>query len=227
MEYAHMLPARFIDRPNRFIAHGELNRQIITCHVKNTGRCRELLIPGCRIWVQHVPAPGRKTEYDLIAVEKGSRFINMDAAAPNQVFAEYVAQGRFLQPWALVRPETKHGDSRFDFYMEDGPRRLFAEVKGVTLEEGGIVRFPDAPTQRGVKHLHGLMECVRQGYEAWAVFVVQMADVTRMEPNAPAHPAFAEALRQAALSGVNLLALTCNAQPEGLSISHAVPVNLL
>lgn len=227
MEYAHMLPARFIDRPNRFIAHAERNGQIITCHVKNTGRCRELLIPGCRVWVQHVPAPGRKTEYDLIAVEKRGRFINMDAAAPNRVFAEYVAQGRFLQHWPLVRPEKTHGDSRFDFYMEDGPRRLFAEVKGVTLEEGGIVRFPDAPTERGVKHLRGLMECTRQGYEAWAVFVVQMDDVTRMEPNAIAHPAFAEALRQAALSGVNLLALCCHAQPESLTIHHAVPVKLL
>lgn len=226
MIYENILPAVFVDRPNRFIAHVELNGRLEVCHVKNTGRCRELLIPGCRVYVQHQPSPTRKTAYDLIAVEKGERLLNMDANAPNRVFNEYVRAGRFLREWSVIRPETTHGDSRFDFYLESPGHRLFAEVKGVTLEDDGVMRFPDAPTERGVKHLEGLARCVQEGYEAWAVFVIQTENVRWMEPNRRTHPAFADALRQAAQAGVHLLALDCHTEPDRLEIRRPVEIRL-
>ncbi len=226
MIYENILPAVFVDRPNRFIAHVELNGRLEVCHVKNTGRCRELLIPGCRVYVQHQPSPTRKTAYDLIAVEKGERLLNMDANAPNRVFNEYVRAGRFLRGWPVIRPETTHGDSRFDFYLESPGHRLFAEVKGVTLEDDGVMRFPDAPTERGVKHLEGLARCVQEGYEAWAVFVIQTEDVRWMEPNRRTHPAFADAMRQAAQAGVHLLALDCHTEPDRLEICRPVEIRL-
>lgn len=226
MIYENILPAVFVDRPNRFIAHVELNGRLEVCHVKNTGRCRELLIPGCRVYVQHQPSPTRKTAYDLIAVEKGERLLNMDANAPNRVFNEYVRAGRFLRGWSVIRPETTHGDSRFDFYLESPGHRLFAEVKGVTLEDDGVMRFPDAPTERGVKHLEGLARCVQEGYEAWAVFVIQTEDVCWMEPNRRTHPAFADAMRQAAQAGVHLLALDCHTEPDRLEICRPVEIRL-
>lgn len=226
MIYENILPAVFVDRPNRFIAHVELNGRLEVCHVKNTGRCRELLIPGCRVYVQHQPSPTRKTAYDLIAVEKGERLLNMDANAPNRVFNEYVRAGRFLRGWSVIRPETTHGDSRFDFYLESPGHRLFAEVKGVTLEDDGVMRFPDAPTERGVKHLEGLARCVQEGYEAWAVFVIQTEDVRWMEPNRRTHPAFADAMRQAAQAGVHLLALDCHTEPDRLEICRPVEIRL-
>lgn len=226
MIYENILPAVFVDRPNRFIAHVELNGKIEVCHVKNTGRCRELLIPGCRVYVQHQPSPTRKTAYDLIAVEKGERLLNMDANAPNRIFGEYVRAGRFLRGWSVIRPETTHGDSRFDFYLESPGHRLFAEVKGVTLEDDGVMRFPDAPTERGVKHLEGLARCVQEGYEAWAVFVIQTENVRWMEPNRRTHPAFADALRQAAQAGVHLLALDCHTEPDRLEIRRPVEIRL-
>ena len=226
MIYENILPAIFVDRPNRFIAHVELNGRLEVCHVKNTGRCRELLIPGCRVYVQHQPSPTRKTAYDLIAVEKGERLLNMDANAPNRVFNEYVRAGRFLRGWSVIRPETTHGDSRFDFYLESPGHRLFAEVKGVTLEDDGVMRFPDAPTERGVKHLEGLARCVQEGYEAWAVFVIQTENVRWMEPNRRTHPAFADAMRQAAQAGVHLLALDCHTEPNRLEIRRPVEIRL-
>lgn len=226
MIYENILPAVFVDRPNRFIAHVELNGRLEVCHVKNTGRCRELLIPGCRVYVQHQPSPTRKTAYDLIAVEKGERLLNMDANAPNRVFNEYVRAGRFLRGWSVIRPETTHGDSRFDFYLESPGHRLFAEVKGVTLEDDGVMRFPDAPTERGVKHLEGLARCVQEGYEAWAVFVIQTENVRWMEPNRRTHPTFADALRQAAQAGVHLLALDCHTEPDRLEICRPVEIRL-
>lgn len=226
MIYENILPAVFVDRPNRFIAHVELNGRLEVCHVKNTGRCRELLIPGCWVYVQHQPSPTRKTAYDLIAVEKGERLLNMDANAPNRVFNEYVRAGRFLRGWSVIRPETTHGDSRFDFYLESPGHRLFAEVKGVTLEDDGVMRFPDAPTERGVKHLEGLARCVQEGYEAWAVFVIQTENVRWMEPNRRTHPAFADALRQAVQAGVHLLALDCHTEPDRLEICRPVEIRL-
>ena len=159
-------------------------------------------------------------------MEKGDRLINMDANAPNRVFGEYVRAGRFLREWPVIRPETVHGDSRFDFYLEAPDRRLFAEVKGVTLEENGVTRFPDAPTERGVKHLEGLARCVQEGYEAWAVFVIQMEGARWLEPNRHTHPAFADALARAAQAGVHLLALDCRTEPDRLEIRRPVEIRL-
>ena len=226
MRYEGIREARFLRRPNRFIAVAELDGAETVCHVKNTGRCRELLIPGARIYLQQAANPARKTAWDLIAVEKGARLINMDAAAPNAVFAEWLrGGGAGFQP-DLVRPECVHGDSRFDFYFEVGERKLFAEIKGVTLEADGIVRFPDAPTARGVKHLRGLRRCVEEGFEAWAVFVIQMRGVDHFEPNRATDPAFAQALMEAREAGVRLLALDCAVSPDRLCIRDEVPIVL-
>ncbi len=226
MQYDSIHAGVFLARPNRFIAHVLLDGRDTVCHVKNTGRCRELLIPGAPVYVQHCGSPGRKTAYDLIAVQKGSRLINMDAPAPNAVFGEYLAAGGLGFLPSLIRPEQTYGDSRFDFYYEHNGRRGFIEVKGVTLEENGVVRFPDAPTERGVKHLHGLMSCARAGFEAWAVFVIQMQDVLYFEPNGKTHPAFAQALREAGAAGVHLLALDCAVTPDSLRIRAPVEIRL-
>ena len=226
MIYKHIRRAVFLSRPNRFVAHVRLDGKDTVCHVKNTGRCRELLLPGATVYVQQAQNPARKTRWDLIAVEKGQRLINMDAAAPNAVFGEWLSAGGAGFVPDLIRPECVHGDSRFDFYLEQGSRRIFAEVKGVTLEENGVVRFPDAPTERGVKHLRGLAACVSEGYEAWAVFVIQMQDVAHFEPNRATHPAFADALRDAQAAGVRLLALDCQVTPESLQIRSEVPIKL-
>ena len=226
MTYPGIARAAFIDRPNRFIAHVLVGGERRVCHVKNTGRCRELLLPGARVLVQRADKPGRKTNLDLIAVWKGQRLINMDAAAPNQVFGEWARSGGFLPGVTLVRPEVTHGDSRFDFYLEAGARRAFVEVKGVTLEENGVARFPDAPTQRGVKHLNGLAQCAQEGYEAWAVFVVQMEGVSRFEPNWATHPAFGQALIRAQAAGVHIVAVDCRVEEDSLSIRQSVPVHL-
>lgn len=176
----------------------EVDGEEAVCHVKNTGRCRELLVPGARIYLEECRKPGRKTAFDLIAVEKGDRLINMDAQAPNRVFGEWARAGTFLPGLTLLRPETTFGGSRFDFYWEAPGRRGFVEVKGVTLEEDGVVRFPDAPTLRGVKHLEELVRARQAGYEAAVCFVVQMEGVLRFEPNDRTHPAFGQALRAAA-----------------------------
>lgn len=226
MKYEEIREARFLRRPNRFIADVELDGAETVCHVKNTGRCRELLVPDARVYIQRARNPRRATDWDLIAVQKGRRLINMDAAAPNAVFGEWLrAGGDGFFPENL-RPECVHGDSRFDFTFEKDGRRVFAEVKGVTLEEGGVVRFPDAPTARGAKHLRGLRRCVEEGYEAWAVFVIQMRGVRVFEPNRETDPAFAEALSAAAAAGVRILALDCFVTPDSLSIADPVPVRL-
>ena len=226
MTYDNIHEAVFLDRPNRFIAHILLNGQKQVCHVKNTGRCRELLLPGAEIFVQHSANPARKTAYDLIAVRKGERLINMDAVAPNKVFGEWLSAGGPGYVPELIRPECVHGDSRFDFYFEHGGRKAFAEVKGVTLEENGVVRFPDAPTERGVKHLHGLIRCVQEGFEAWAVFIIQMKGVKYFEPNRATHPEFAEALAQAAQAGVKLIALDCDVEKDSLNAADPVAIRL-
>ena len=226
MRYERIRQARFLRRPNRFIAHVELDGAETVCHVKNTGRCRELLVPGAEVYVQRSSNPARKTAWDLIAVRKGARLINMDAAAPNAVFGEWLRAGGPGFVPALIRPECVHGDSRFDFYLEHGGRRIFAEIKGVTLEEDGVVRFPDAPTERGTKHLRGLKACLAEGYEAWAVFVVQMRGVSRFEPNRKTDPAFADALAEAAAAGVRVLALDCSVTPDSIAIADPVPVRL-
>ncbi len=205
----------------------------MVCHVKNTGRCRELLRPGATVYVQESDNPARKTRYDLIAVEKereesggGTLLINMDAQAPNQVFREWAEAGHFVPGLTLLRPETRWGNSRFDFYFEAGERRGFVEVKGVTLEERGHARFPDAPTERGVKHVEELMACRARGMEAYLCFVLQMAGMVDFAPNDVTHPAFGAALRRAAAAGVSLLARECRVMPDRLELAGAVPIRL-
>ena len=230
MRYDHIAPAIFRSRPNRFVAHVEMGQQEVICHVKNTGRCRELLIPGVNVYLERSGNPGRKTAWDLVAVEKqrpqGRLLINMDAQAPNRVFREWVQAGGFLPGVTLLRPETVYGDSRFDFYLETGERRHFVEVKGVTLEEDGVARFPDAPTLRGVKHLEELIRARQEGYESWVCFVIQMEGMKSFRPNDRTHPQFGEALRRAAGAGVRVLAVECGVTPETLEIQGAVPVEL-
>lgn len=227
MRYGQVEAARFLDRPNRFVAHGALESgETVVCHVKNTGRCRELLTPGARIYLERAENPARKTPYDLIAVEKGDLLINMDAQAPNKVFHEFAAAGNFLPGLTAIRPEFTCGDSRFDFRLEDEAGPIFVEVKGVTLEEDGEVRFPDAPTERGIKHLRGLQRIAEQGGRAAVVFVIQMKGVTRFRPNDKTHPAFGAALREAAASGVGVFAYDCLVTPETLVMDQPVPVVL-
>lgn len=226
MRYPNIAPAVFLSRPNRFVAQVLLGGEPATVHVKNTGRCRELLLPGATVWLTKSDNPNRKTAYDLIAVEKGDRLINMDAQAPNKVFQEWAQAGHFVPGLTLLKPECRHGDSRFDFYWETEVRRGFVEVKGVTLEENGAVYFPDAPTERGVKHLHGLTACLDEGYEAAVCFVIQMENAAFFSPNDRTHPAFGEALRKAQDAGVQILAHTCTVTPDSLTMADAVPVCL-
>lgn len=228
MNYDAVVAGRFLARPNRFIAYVEVGGEEIVAHVKNTGRCRELLIPGTTVYLQDwgEEHPGRKTRYDVIAVEKGSLLVNMDAQAPNKVFAEWAQSGRFVEELTLLRPEVKWGNSRFDFCWEAGERRGFAEVKGVTLEENGHARFPDAPTQRGVKHLEELILAKEAGYEAAVCFVLQMEGMRRFSPNDATHPAFGDALRRATQAGVRILAMECHVTPETLDITKEVPIIL-
>lgn len=226
MVYQNIKKAVFLDRPNRFIAYIDIDGTTEVAHVKNTGRCRELLLPGSTVFVQEADSSTRKTKYDLISVYKGDRLINMDSQAPNKVFAQWVQEGHFLPGITLIKPETKFGNSRFDFYLETKSRRIFVEVKGVTLEEGGAVRFPDAPTLRGVKHLEELCAAAREGYDAYAVFVVQMSNVTCLEPNDTTHPEFGAAMRRAAREGVHILALDCAVTPDSLCIEKPVEVKL-
>lgn len=226
MHYQNVREARFLDRPNRFIAHVELNGAVETVHVKNTGRCRELLVPGCTVYLEKGTNPNRKTAYDLIAVEKGTRLINMDAQAPNKVFAEWAAAGNFLPDVTAIRPEYAYGASRLDFCLETPEGLHLVEVKGVTLEEGGNARFPDAPTERGVRHIRELQQAAESGLDAVLFFVVQIKDIHSVTPNDATHPAFGEALREAAAHGVRVLAYDCDVIPDSLTIRSAVPVIL-
>lgn len=225
MEYANISPARFLARPNRFIARVEREGREETVHVKNTGRCRELLVPGARVWLERSDSPGRKTAYDLVAVEKGRRLINMDAQAPNKVFGEWARSGG-IPGLALLRPETVWGSSRFDFYWESATERGFVEVKGVTLEVDGGAWFPDAPTLRGVKHLRELIAARQQGYRAAVCFVIQMKDIAFFSPNDATHPAFGAALREAAAAGVEVWARDCIVTPGSLVLDAPVSVRL-
>ena len=226
MQYGKILPARLLSRPNRFVARVEAEGEELVCHVKNTGRCRELLVPGATVWLEESPNPSRKTKFDLIAVEKGDRLINMDAQAPNKVFGEWAAAGGFREGLTLLRPETTYGSSRFDFYWESSKSRGFVEVKGVTLEEDGVVRFPDAPTLRGVKHLDELVKAREAGYEAAVCFVIQMENVRWFAPNDETHPEFGQALRRAAQAGVEILAMDCAVTPQSLTMGKPVPIRL-
>ena len=226
MRYHAVEKARFLARLNRFIAHVDLEGRTEVCHVKNTGRCRELLVPGAAVYLERSGNPARKTKYDLIAVEKGPLLINMDAQAPNKVFGEWAAAGRFLPEVTVIRPEYTWEDSRFDFRLETPAGPCFVEVKGVTLEENGRALFPDAPTERGVKHLRGLARAVEQGYRAAVFFVVQMKGPKSFSPNDATHPAFGEALRRAAAAGVEIYAYDCRVTPSSLVLDAPVEVLL-
>ncbi len=225
MQYANMVPGVFLSRPNRFIAHIQIGRETQVCHVKNTGRCRELLTGGAAVFCQQWDKPERKTKFDLIAVQKGDRLINMDSQAPNAAAREWLLAGG-LGKISDLRPETVHGDSRFDFSFRKDGKLCFLEVKGVTLEENGVCSFPDAPTQRGTKHLHGLCRAAQQGYGAYVLFVIQMVDVKYLHPNEKTDPAFAQALRQASGCGVEILAMDCAVTPDSMCIRQPVPVKL-
>ena len=216
MQYANIRPAVFLSRPNRFIAKVEIDGQEETVHVKNTGRCKELLVPGRTVWLEEGSNPNRKTKYDLIAVDKDGLLVNMDAQAPNKVFAEWANAGQFVPDLTLLRPETTWGKSRHGF----------VEVKGCTLEEDGFCRFPDAPTERGVKHLNELAACMEDGYEAAVCFVIQMEGMKQFSPNDATHPAFGDALRAAHAAGVQVLAVGCHVEPDRLTITHDIPVIL-
>lgn len=226
MHYENMEPAVFISRPNRFVAYVEQAGKQEICHVKNTGRCRELLIPGAELYVQRSDNPARKTALDLISVKKGEQWVNMDSQAPNKAVAEWLKNGGFGTKEILVRPEYKYENSRFDFYLETEGRKAFMEVKGVTLEEDGTARFPDAPTERGVKHIRELMRCLDDGYEAYILFVIQMKGVHAFEPNDRTHPAFGETLREAAGKGVRILAYDCLVKPDEMTIDQRIEVHL-
>ena len=228
MRYENIKKAKFLARPNRFLAHAELDGQEVICHVKNTGRCRELLIPGeTTVYIQdHGEDTKRKTRYSLIGVEKGNLMINMDSQAPNKVVKEWIQAGEFLPGITFMKPEKKYGNSRFDFYLEQGEKKIFLEVKGVTLEEDGVAMFPDAPTERGVKHIEELIACKEDGYDAYIVFVVQMAGMKVFRPNEKTQPEFGEALRKARSHGVEIIVKNCIVTPDELKITDSLPFEL-
>ena len=240
MEYKYIVEGRFLERPNRFIAMVEIEdagdgkaggeksclTRIEKVHVKNTGRCRELLISGVRVYLEKCANPGRSTAYDLVAVEKGNRMINIDSQAPNRAVGEWLRSGGLFPDIMSVKPEAVYGNSRFDFYVETAGEKIFMEVKGVTLEEDGVVRFPDAPSERAVKHVEELAAARNEGYRVFVMFVVQMEGVEYFTPNKDTHPQFAEALSRAAQSGVEVLAYDCLVTPDGMKINRPVPVLL-
>ena len=225
MQYQNMVPGVFLRRPNRFIAHIVIDGQEQVCHVKNTGRCRELLPEGAAVFCQESQNPNRKTKYDLITVRKGERLINMDSQAPNTAAGEWLSSGG-LGEISDLKPETKHGGSRFDFsFVKDG-RKCFLEVKGVTLETDGVCAFPDAPTERGAKHLRELTQAAREGYGAYVLFVIQMSDVKYLHPNDATDPEFGKALRKAAQAGVTVLAMDCAVTENSMTLRLPVRVKL-
>lgn len=226
MKYLNIEEAVFKERPNRFIAYVETKNGREICHVKNTGRCRELLTPDATVYVQRNDNPARKTKLDLITVKKDRYLINMDSQAPNAAVKEWLRSGNLFSLNAKVYPERTYGESRFDFYIEDGPRKAFMEVKGVTLENDGVCRFPDAPTERGVKHLRELKKCMEEGYEAYVLFVIQMSPVKYLEPNDKTHKAFGDALREAAAAGVHVMARDCHITEDSMEIMNEVEVRL-
>ena len=231
MIYTNIKKATFIRRPNRFIAQVSIDGKEETVHVKNTGRCLELLIPGCTVYLSCSDNPSRKTKYDLVAVEKRREgktplLINMDSQIPNDAVAEWLPVSGVFSDSAVIRREVKRGESRFDFYIEDGETKVFLEVKGVTLENDGVAMFPDAPTERGVKHIKELISCVKNGYSAYIVFVIQMKGVCEFRPNDVTHKAFGDALREASAAGVKVIAVDCVVTPESMVIDGEVSVIL-
>lgn len=230
MKYENISRGNFVRRPNRFIARVEIQeagkRREETVHVKNTGRCQELLMPGAEVFLEKSAARDRKTAYDLVAVKKGNVLVNMDSNAPNKAVKEWLEAGRYFEDVTLVRPETVYGNSRFDFYVEAGKRKIFIEVKGVTLEEQGVAMFPDAPSKRAVKHVEELMQAVEAGYESYILFVIQMKGISCFTPNSCAQPEFADALTRAGQAGVKILAYDCLVTENGMDLADPVPVEL-
>ena len=226
MKYDRIANAIFLDRPNRFIAHVELDGHIETVHVKNTGRCQELLLPGAKVILEESSNPARKTKYDLICVNKAGRWINMDSQIPNRAAKEWISAGGLFPEPVAVQTEKTYGNSRFDLYVESSVRKAFIEVKGVTLEEQNVARFPDAPTLRGVKHVEELIRCMEDGYEAYLLFVIQMKGIVRFEPNWNTHHEFGETLRKAKSAGVNILAYDCHIEKNLIEIEDPVPIDL-
>lgn len=224
MKYERIQVGRFIERPNRFIAYIDIDGAKETVHVKNTGRCAELLKPGATVYVQKSDNPERKTQWDLIGVEKGNRLVNMDSQIPNAVVKEWLEEGNLFNLPLKIQPETTYSKSRFDLYVEAGNRKVFIEVKGVTLEENGVARFPDAPTERGVKHVEELIKALKDGYESYIIFVIQMNGVRYFTPNIDTHPEFAEALRKAKKAGVKILAYDCDVKEDEIRLNSSIPV---
>ena len=225
MRYEHMVPGIFRRRPNRFIAHVDIAGQEEICHVKNTGRCQELLPEGAKVWCEQSSNPNRKTKFDLLTVQKGDRLINMDSQAPNKAAMEWL-QGGGLGDIQNLRAETVHGNSRFDFSFTKDGKPCFLEVKGVTLENDGVCAFPDAPTDRGAKHLRELTAAAQEGFGTWVLFVIQMENVKYLHPNDATDPAFGAALREAAEAGVHILAMDCTVTKNTMNIRTQVPIQL-
>ncbi len=226
MIYKDIKKAKFISRPNRFIANIEIDGKTEICHVKNTGRCKELLIKDSDIFVQEHDSVKRKTKYDLISVYKGDKLVNIDSQATNKVVHEWIKEGNLFDNVSLIKPESKYKNSRFDFYVEADNRKIYIEVKGVTLEENGIVMFPDAPTERGVKHLKELAECLEEGFDAYVIFIIQMSGVKLFKPNKKTHKEFAEILKEVSNKGVTVLAYECLVSKDSMNIYKAVPVRV-
>lgn len=220
MKYSNIVKVAFISRPNRFIANCEIDGKLQVCHVKNTGRCKELFTEGATVYLQKSDNPNRKTLYDLTAVQKGDRLINVDSQVVNGVALEYMPV--LFDDIKLIKPECVYGNSRFDIYLETETDKIFVEVKGVTLEKDGIAMFPDAPTERGVKHLKELQKAVADGYKAYVLFVIQMDSISHFEPNRMTHPEFAEELKNAQKNGVTVLAYNCAVTPDEIKIKDKV-----
>lgn len=224
MRYSSTIKGKFISRPNRFIANVEIDGQATVVHVKNTGRCKELLTEGATVILSEGKNPLRKTKYDLIAVYKGDMLVNMDSQVPNDVAYEWLLESNLFSKNALIKREHTYGKSRFDIYVEDGKRRAFIEVKGVTLENDGVASFPDAPTERGVKHLLHLIECQNDGYEAYIFFVIQMKGVYAFVPNDKTHKEFGDALRLCKQRGVSILCYDSIVTEDSIKISDPVSI---
>lgn len=228
MRYSNIVSGEFVSRPNRFIANVEINGQLKVCHVKNTGRCKELLLPGVEVFLEHSSNPDRKTEYDLVAVRKGKRLINMDSQAPNKAVLEWLLSEKPFGEDMVPFPESAWGGSRFDFMLksEKTDRKLYLEVKGCTLERDGVALFPDAPTERGVKHLRELMRCREEGMEAAVMILIQMERIKYFTPNYATHREFGDMMKQAQQKGVTLLCYNSKVTPESLTVNAPVEIRL-
>ncbi len=231
MKYRNIEAGIFLNRPNRFVAEVLIGGETHTVHVKNTGRCKELLVKGARVWLEKSQNPLRKTQYDLVCVEKiindsKSVIINMDSQIVNDVAEEWLKKGELFSENALIRREVKYKNSRFDFYIKEENRKIFLEVKGVTLESDGVASFPDAPTERGIKHINELISAIDDGYDAYILFVIQMKGISRFEPNDNTHKAFGDALRKAEEKGVKLIAMNCKVTPQEIVIDNSIDIRL-